>query len=360
MTTTTARWAGGVVVMGLLALLVGLSVVAAAEEETEADLGAPVVGPVTALDTARVPQEYAVWIERAGKECPEVSAPLIAAQIAAESGWNPNAKSPAGAHGLSQFMPGTWETWGVDAAGKDGSPEPDGRADPFTPGDAIMTQARYDCWLAGKVKSLGTGGDPTRLMLAAYNAGPGAVQKSGGIPPYPETQAYVARITASMVQYTGEGPEAAEGMDGQDAPAEDGGEFGGRIVAYAKKWLGTPYSWGGGGTDGPGKGFAQGAGTVGFDCSSLVQYAVYRASGGKTLLPRTSQIQVTKGRPVARDAMRPGDVIGFNLNGSYDHIGIYLGNRQFIHAPKTGDVVKISQLDERYYASKPQKVRRFG
>jgi len=343
MPTTTVRLAGGVIAV-LLALLVGLSVVAAAEEE-EAD--AP-VGLVTTLDAGRVPAEFRQWIERAGKECEEVSAPMIAAQIDAESGWNPKAKSPVGAQGLSQFMPGTWETWGVDAAGKDGSAEPDGSADPFTPGDAIMTQARYDCWLADKVKALGLDGDPTRLILAAYNAGPGAIEEYGGLPPYPETQSYVAEIVASMAAYSG---GTADG---------EGGPFGDRVVAYAKKWLGTPYAWGGGGPEGPGRGFAQGANTVGFDCSSLVQAAVYHASGGRTLLPRTSQVQVTEGKSVSRDDMRPGDVIGFNLHGSYDHIGIYIGGGQFIHAPKTGDVVKISELDDSYYASRPQKVRRFG
>ncbi|MBO8188891.1 C40 family peptidase [Streptomyces spirodelae] len=343
MTTTAVRLAG-CALAGLLTLLVSLSVVAAAGEEEN---GAP-TGFVTALDADRVPAEYVRWVERAGKECEEVSAPLIAAQIDAESGWNPKALSSAGAEGLSQFLPGTWKTWGVDAAGRDGSAEPDGTADPFTPGDAIMTQARYDCWLADKVKKLRLEGDPTRLLLAAYNAGPGTIEEFGGLPPYPETQNYVAKIITSMTGYSG------------DVTGEEGGPFGDRVVAYAKKWLGTPYAWGGGGPEGPGRGFAQGAGTVGFDCSSLVQAAVYHASSGRTLLPRTSQVQVTEGRSVARDEMRPGDVIGFDLHGSYDHIGIYIGGGQFIHAPKTGDVVKISELDDDYYASRPQKVRRFG
>ncbi len=334
----------GCAVLGLLGSLVGLSVLGAAERQEDA---AP-VGFATTLDSKRVPAEFAPWIERAARQCTEVSAPLLAAQIQAESGWDPTVVSPAQAQGLSQFIPGTWATWGVDAAGKDGGAEPDGVADPFTPGDAIMTQARYDCWLAGKVKEMDLGGDPARLMLAAYNAGPGAVQDYGGVPPYPETQAYVTRIITSMADFTGGGP------------AESGGAFGGRVVAHARKWLGTPYAWGGGGPEGPGRGFAQGANTVGFDCSSLVQYAVYHASNGETLPPRVSQLQVTAGEAVARDEMRPGDVIGFSLNGSYDHIGIYLGQGQFIHAPSTGDVVRINSLDEPYYADKPQKVRRFG
>jgi cell wall-associated NlpC family hydrolase len=336
----------GCAVLGLLGSLVGLSVLGAVDRKQDA---AP-AGFVTTLDAKRVPTDLVSWVERAGRQCEEVGAPLVAAQIKAESNWNPTAVSPARAQGLSQFMPGTWATWGVDAAGKDGSPQPDGVADPFTPGDAIMTQARYDCWLADKVKQMNTDGDPTRLMLAAYNAGPGAVQQYGGVPPYPETQAYVARIIESMTDFTG----------GGDTPAEQGGAFGDRVVAGAKKWLGTPYSWGGGGPEGPGRGFAQGANTIGFDCSSLVQYAVYHASGGELLVPRVSQLQVNAGKAVAGDEMRPGDVIGFKINGSYDHIGVYIGHRQFIHAPKTGDVVRINSLDEPYYAGKSQKVRRFG
>jgi cell wall-associated NlpC family hydrolase len=339
----------GCVALGLVGALLGLSVLGAVGQEQEAD--APPVGLATRLGTGQVPPEYVMWIERAGRLCEEVGAPLVAAQIAAESGWNPDAVSPVGAQGLSQFMPGTWATWGVDAAGRDGSAEPDGVADPFTPGDAIMTQARYDCWLAGRVGDTG-GGDPTRLMLAAYNAGPGAVQEHGGVPPYPETQAYVARIVASMAEYTEPEPEPAAG--------EGGSAFGDRVVAAARKWLGTPYSWGGGGPEGPGRGFAQGAATVGFDCSSLVQYAVYHASGGSVVPPRVSQLQVTAGKPVDRADMRPGDVIGFRLGVTYDHVGIYLGGGQFLHAPRTGDVVKISNLNEPYYAGKPQKVRRYG
>ncbi|MFD5627446.1 MULTISPECIES: NlpC/P60 family protein [unclassified Streptomyces] len=335
----------GTGVLVLIGSLVGLSVVGGVDQKKEA---AP-VGFATTLDAKGVPTEYVEWIERAGQVCDEVSSPLVAAQIKAESNWDPTAVSPADAQGLSQFIPGTWATWGVDAASRDGSPEPDGVADPFTPGDAIMTQARYDCWLAGKVKKHGAGGgDTTRLMLAAYNAGPGAVQDYDGVPPYPETQAYVTKIIESMTDFTGA------------QPTEQASEFGDRVVAAAKKWLGTPYSWGGGGPEGPGRGFAQGANTIGFDCSSLVQYSVYQASGGESLLPRVSQLQVLAGESVERDDMRPGDVIGFNLNGSFDHIGIYIGHGQFIHAPKTGDVVRINSLDEPYYAQKSQKVRRFG
>jgi cell wall-associated NlpC family hydrolase len=295
------------------------------------------------LNANKVPEPYRKWIIRAGQTCPEIKAPLIAAQIEAESNWNPEAQSPAGAEGMSQFMPGTWKTWGVDA-------DSDGKADPYSPADAIMTQARYDCWLAGKVKSYKLKGDQTRLTLAAYNAGPGAVEQYKGIPPYVETQDYVERIMSLIPKYSAAGDEA-----------DINGTFGERIAAHAKAELGVPYAWGGGGINGPSKGFAQGAGTTGYDCSSLVQYAVYQASNGKIVLPRTTQVQVTEGTAVSRDNIRVGDLVAWSLNGSgYDHIGVAIGDNQFVHAPKTGDVVKISELSDSYYSSRPMKIRRIA
>ena len=87
---------------------------------------------------ANVPAEYVPLLEEAAQTCAPVTAPLLAAQIAQESGWNPRAVSPVGAQGLSQFMPATWAAYGIDADG-------DGTADPFTPADAIASQAKYMC-----------------------------------------------------------------------------------------------------------------------------------------------------------------------------------------------------------------------
>lgn len=326
----------------LMATVLGFAVYAGVEDD-----GKPAGSAITdQLNTKEVPTAYRQWVIEAGRQCKGVTAPLIAAQIEAESAWRPDAQSrdAAGnviAQGLSQFIPSTWATWGVDA-------DNDGTADPFTPADAIMTQARYDCWLMKKVKTYDISGDQTRLMLAAYNAGPDAVRRAGGIPPYPETQNYVKKIMSLIAKYSavGEGPDAS-------------GPFGQRIAAEAKKWLGTPYSWGGGSINGPTTGIAQGAGTSGFDCSSLVQYAVYHASKGKITLPRVSQAQVNEGKAVSPGDIRTGDLIGFSLNGGgWDHIAVYIGGGQFVHAPRTGDVVKISSLNEPYYASKPQRIRR--
>ena len=105
-----------------------------------------------------------------------VPARVLAAVASAESGFNPDAVSPAGARGLMQLMPGTARELGVD---------------PMNPASAIDGAARL---LAAHLRDFGS----LPLALAAYNAGPGAVQRAGGIPPYPETRAYVRKVLTSI------------------------------------------------------------------------------------------------------------------------------------------------------------------
>lgn len=119
-----------------------------------------------------VPARYAPVLARAAQRW-NVSAALLAAQLWQESGFNPFARSPAGAQGIAQFMPGTAAAYGL--------------TNPFDAESAIHAQARLMRDLLRQFASV-------PLALAAYNAGPGAVQACGCIPPYPETQAYVATI----------------------------------------------------------------------------------------------------------------------------------------------------------------------
>ncbi|MFC1232886.1 MULTISPECIES: peptidoglycan DD-metalloendopeptidase family protein [Streptomyces] len=150
------------------------------------------------LRSGVVPAQYVPWVLKAGALCETIKPAVVAAQIEAESGWNPNARSPVGAEGLSQFMPGTWPSWSRDDDGN-------GRVSPYDPGDAIMAQGRYDCALARQVEGYKERGEAygatLDLALAAYNAGPGAVQQYHGIPPYTETQNYVARIKSLISTY---------------------------------------------------------------------------------------------------------------------------------------------------------------
>jgi cell wall-associated NlpC family hydrolase len=105
----------------------------------------------------------------------------------------------------------------------------------------------------------------------------------------------------------------------------------GGVVAIAMRYLGTPYVWGG-------------ASPSGFDCSGLVMY-VFAQIG--VSLPHSSYAQYGMGSPVSRADLQPGDLVFFNGLG---HVGIYVGGGSFIHAPHTGDVVKISSLSG-WYAS---------
>jgi soluble lytic murein transglycosylase-like protein len=102
-----------------------------------------------------------------------VGAALLGAQLYAESGFDPRARSPAGAEGIAQFMPATAAALGLD--------------DPFDAPAAIDAQAHLMRDLLRRFSSV-------PLALAAYNAGSGAVAGCMCVPPYPETQAYVARI----------------------------------------------------------------------------------------------------------------------------------------------------------------------
>ncbi|MHB1209895.1 MAG: NlpC/P60 family protein [Acidimicrobiales bacterium] len=126
-----------------------------------------VMGQVT------VPAEYVSTIENAASTN-GVPASLLAALIAHESSFNPNAVSSAGAQGIAQFMPATAAGMGVN---------------PFDPTEAINGAARLLSAYTSKFGSYTN-------ALAAYNAGPTAVTRYGGVPPYPETQAYVPTVLA--------------------------------------------------------------------------------------------------------------------------------------------------------------------
>jgi hypothetical protein len=137
-----------------------------------------------------VPPRYAAPIAAAAQRW-NVSAALLAAQLYAESGFNSYAVSPAGAQGIAQFMPGTARSLGLD--------------DPFDAAQAIDAQGRLMRDLLRRFGSV-------PLALAAYNAGPGAVSACGCVPPYPETQAYVARILG-LLRGAGDSAGLATGLE---------------------------------------------------------------------------------------------------------------------------------------------------
>ena len=111
-----------------------------------------------------------------------------------------------------------------------------------------------------------------------------------------------------------------------------------QAVEITKSYLGTPYVWGG-------------TTPKGFDCSGLVQYA-YKQAGVD--ISRTTYTQVKEGRQVAKDELKVGDLVFFAIANDVHHVGIYIGEGQFIHAPQTGEVVKITNLSDRkdYYMAR--------
>ncbi|SEN66055.1 Cell wall-associated hydrolase, NlpC family [Mesobacillus persicus] len=125
-----------------------------------------------------------------------------------------------------------------------------------------------------------------------------------------------------------------------DTTSSTNGNAANNVIAYAKQFLGVPYVWGGSTPNG-------------FDCSGFVQY-VYRNSVGMSL-PRVSRDQQNVGTRISPSQVQPGDLV-FNGSPAY-HVGIYIGNGQYIHAPQTGDVVKIARYTPAKFSSAARILR---
>ena len=113
------------------------------------------------------------------------------------------------------------------------------------------------------------------------------------------------------------------------------------LIEIAKQYIGTPYVYGG-------------TGPNGFDCSGFVQH-VYKKMG--ITLPRTSYSQANVGTYVTYDELMPGDIVCFGVN-SINHVGIYVGDGQFIHSPRTGYTVCIAPMSGGSYNGKFRYARR--
>lgn len=123
-------------------------------------------------------------------------------------------------------------------------------------------------------------------------------------------------------------------------PNDPSRRFGNRLVKYAKRFIGTPYSYGG---TSP---------RYGFDCSGFVRF-VYGHFG--IALPHSSFADLWRGRRVSREGLRPGDLVFF---ADASHVGIYVGGNRFIDAPHTGTVVSISSMSSGWYGATYYGARR--
>ena len=112
------------------------------------------------------------------------------------------------------------------------------------------------------------------------------------------------------------------------------------VVSVALQYLGVPYVWGG-------------ASPSGFDCSGLTMYAYAKVG---VSLPHNAAMQYGMGTPVSRSQLAPGDLVFFS---GLSHVGMYIGSGRFVHAPHTGDVVKISSLSEYWYSTTYVGARRY-
>lgn len=145
--------------------------------------------PGAALDAGSVPEEFVPFLERAAKECEAVSAPVLAAQLYHEGGFQPHEPRDVGADtpvsGYGQFLASTWAAYGAEVDDEGNVIGEPGSGDPNDVGDAVMAQARYNCANAETIeqwKSEGrlVGEDTTALMLGAYLAGLGGIQDGLG------------------------------------------------------------------------------------------------------------------------------------------------------------------------------------
>jgi cell wall-associated NlpC family hydrolase len=117
------------------------------------------------------------------------------------------------------------------------------------------------------------------------------------------------------------------------------------LVLNAMGFMGIPYRWGGSTPE------------AGFDCSGFVQYVFRQAAG--LVLPRSSFDQIRQGTAVARGELQPGDLVFFNtMRATASHVGIYIGENRFIHAPRTGKTVEIADFTNVWWQARYDGARR--
>ena len=153
-------------------------------------------------------------------------------------------------------------------------------------------------------------------------------------------------VLVLLAACSGPGPRSTASTEPALQTARAGNEKGNEIVFYAMGLIDTGYRFGGKNPE------------AGLDCSGMVSYIYGQAAGLKV---QGSAADVARSsRPVDRGSLRPGDLVFFNtLNRSFSHVGIYIGDTRFIHAPSTNGKVRIDRLSDGYYAQRFEAARTF-
>ncbi len=277
-------------------------------------LGCDPAQPAASGNADQIPADYLALYRKAGQEY-GLPWNVLAAVGSVESSHG-RSRSPgvtsgenyAGAGGPMQFLQATWNAFGVDGNG-------DGRKDRYDPADAIPAAARY----------LKHNGAPERMRHALYR--------------YNHSWDYVDLVLARADKLTVANPLG--GDCSADVPLSAPAKVR-TAIAWALKQLGTPYQFGGACLDpqrNPTNPIRQNC-----DCSSLMEQAWKRVG---VTLPRVAADQARSAatRSVPRHQIAPGDLV-FRPGYTEDpdnpgHVGMYIGGGKVVHAPSTGDVVKV-------------------
>ena len=200
-------------------------------------------------------------------------------------------------------------------------------------GQSVTDPKQFGEWIADIERPAEQYRSRYGMRLAEAN---GLLERAGSAPPAPAAAAPAAPAAAVV-----------------DAAASAGGGGGGgagpqamAALKEAQKYTGTAYKWGGSTPQ------------TGFDCSGLVQWAYAKAG---IQIPRVTDAQfaASNGSPVERGDLKPGDLIFFGKPGNIYHVAISMGGDKFLHAPKTGDVVKVASLNDSYFSQNFAGGRRF-
>jgi putative modified peptide len=306
-------------------------------------------GPVDYPGDDAPPEQIAAWMAaQADKRGLPPELPVMASLV--ESGMKNLHYGDADSAGFYQMRVGIWNQG--DYAGYPDKPELQVKwfldqaeavkKQRLAAGKPIDDPNQYGDWIAGVER-------PAEQYRGRYQL---KLEEAQGLlknaqPAAPAALVAAAADPAAAVSDAKLPSEIAKPLSEAIATGQAPGPKALRAIEEASKYVGTPYHWGGSTPQ------------TGFDCSGLMQWS-YAQAGIQTPRVTYDQIDAPNAAKIPDMAdLRPGDMVFFSNAGDVHHVGMYLGDHQFLHAPSTGDVVKVSSLDEPYFKSQFAGGRRF-